>query len=146
MCLAATSKPNRRRVANVEKAKSLNLSLGLLRARFAKFVSARKNDVLVSRSRLSGHTSAGRPRYPIMHDNSKTQAPSMPLVPIDTIFSRRAANAVAFGATMCNYSFVWYKAILAETARARMEGAIRRLARWRAAGWKNLPLSGSPRS
>jgi hypothetical protein len=36
--------------------------------------------------------------------------------------------------------------ILAETARTRMEGAIRRLARWRAAGWKNLPLSGSPRS
>jgi hypothetical protein len=38
------------------------------------------------------------------------------------------------------------QAILAETARTRMEGAICRLARWRAAGWKNLPLSGSPRS
>ena len=36
--------------------------------------------------------------------------------------------------------------ILAETARTRVEGAIRRLARWRAAGWENLPLSGSPRS
>ncbi len=36
--------------------------------------------------------------------------------------------------------------ILAETARTRMEGAIRRLARWRAASWKNLPLSRSPRS
>lgn len=52
------------------------------------------------------------------------------------------ANAVAFGATMCNYSFVWF---LAETARTRMEGAICCLARWRAAGWKNLPLPGSPR-
>ncbi len=30
--------------------------------------------------------------------------------------------------------------ILAETARTRLEGAIRRLARWRAAGWENLPL------
>ena len=38
------------------------------------------------------------------------------------------------------------QAILAETARTRMEGAIRRLARWRAAGWKNLPLSGSLRN
>jgi hypothetical protein len=37
------------------------------------------------------------------------------------------------------------QAILAETARTHMEGAIRRLARWRAPGWKNLPLSGSPR-
>src|SRR5438045_8984661 len=36
------------------------------------------------------------------------------------------------------------QAILAETARTRVEGAIRRLTRWRAAGWKNLPLSGSP--
>ena len=38
------------------------------------------------------------------------------------------------------------QAILAETARTRVEGAIRCLARWRAARWKNLPLSGSPRS
>lgn len=36
--------------------------------------------------------------------------------------------------------------ILAESAQTRVEGAIRRLARWRAAGWENLPLSGSPRS
>ena len=51
---------------------------------------------------------AGRPRYPVMHDNSKSRAASMPLVPIDTIFPRRTVNAVAFDATMCNYSFVWY--------------------------------------
>jgi hypothetical protein len=38
------------------------------------------------------------------------------------------------------------EAILAETARTLMEGAIRHLARWPAAGWKDLPLSGSPRS
>jgi len=89
-------KPNRRRVANVEKAKSLNLSLGLLRARFAKFVSARKNDVLVPDLDYQGILPAGRPRYPIMHDNSKTQAPSMPLVPIDTIFltTRRKCSCV----------------------------------------------------
>jgi hypothetical protein len=31
------------------------------------------------------------------------------------------------------------QAILAETAQTRMEGAICCLARWRAAGWKNLP-------
>jgi hypothetical protein len=38
------------------------------------------------------------------------------------------------------------QAILAETARTRMEWAICCLARRRAAGWKNLPLSGSPQS
>ncbi len=43
--------------------------------------------------------------------------------------------------TMASYGT---QAILAETSRTRMEGAICYLARWRAAGWKNLPLSGSP--
>jgi hypothetical protein len=38
------------------------------------------------------------------------------------------------------------QAILAETARTLMEWAICCLARRRAAGWKNLPLSGSPQS
>ncbi len=35
-------------------------------------------------------------------------SPSVPLVPVDAIFSQGAANAPAFSATMCNYSFVWY--------------------------------------
>jgi hypothetical protein len=32
-----------------------------------------------------GLVPAGRARYPVMHDNSKSQAAAMSLVPIDTI-------------------------------------------------------------
>ncbi len=140
-------KPNRRRVANVEKAKSLNLSLGLLRARFAKFVSARKNDVLVSRSRLSGHTS-GRSTPLSDHarqfqDASTFDAASTYRYNLSHDALQMQLRLVLLCVTIVSYGT---QAILAETARARMEGAIRRLARWRAAGWKNLPLSGSPRS
>ena len=89
---------------------------------------------------------AGRVCYPVMHENSKSQAASIPFVPIDTI-SRDALQMqlrlVLLCVTIASYGT---QAILAETARTRMEGAICCLARWRAAGWKNLPLSGSLRS
>jgi hypothetical protein len=71
----------------------------------------------------------------------------MPLAPIDTIFLTTCCK-IQLRLVLPYVSIVSYgtQAILAETARTRVEGAIRRLARWRAAGWKNLPLSGSPRS
>ena len=77
----------------------------------------------------------------------KSQAASMPLVPIDTTVLTTHCK-MQFRLVLLYVSIVSYgtQAILAETARTHMEGAICRLARWRAAGWKNLPLSGSPRS
>ena len=52
---------------------------------------------------------AGRARYPVTHDNSKCQAASMPASTYRYNLSHDALeNAVAFGATICKYSFVWY--------------------------------------
>ena len=73
-----------------------------------------------------GFDAASNYRYNVSHDALQMQLRLVLL----------CVNIVSYGT----------QAILAETARTRMEGAIRRLARWRAAGWKNLPLSGSPRS
>src|SRR6266849_1315126 len=121
--------------------------------RFAPYYGSRnllargKNDVLVSRSRLSGHTS-GR-STPLSGHARQFQEPSA----FDAASTYRynlshdalqmQLRLVLLCVTIVSYGT---QAILAETARTRMEGAIRRLARWRAAGWKNLPLSGSPRS
>src|SRR5438309_1420168 len=56
-----------------------------------------RNDALVSLSRLSGHTSGWLSPFPVTHDNSKSQAASMPLTPIDRIFLK----------TRCKHSCVW---------------------------------------
>jgi len=101
-----------------------------------------KNDVLGSLFLPSGEHSSGR-SSPVISYNSKRQASSMPLGTYRYDPSRRAAirlRLVLLYATIASYGT---QAILAEPARTRMEGAICCLARWRAAGWKNLPLSGS---
>jgi len=68
-----------------------------------------KNDVLVSLFRPPGGNSSGRPS-PLSGQALQFQEPS-DLDAAGTYrsnLSRRVANVVAFSATMCNYSFVWY--------------------------------------
>ena len=107
-----------------------------------------RNDVLVSLFRPSGGQSSGRSSRFSGHAR-QFQEPSG----FDAASTYRCnpshgalqmqLRLVLLCVTIASYGT---QAILAETARTRMEGAICCLARRRAAGWKNLPLSGSPRS
>jgi hypothetical protein len=58
----------------------------------------------------AGILPASRARYPVIQDNSKSQAAPTPLLQYLSMqsCSQRPATPLSFSATMCKYSFVWY--------------------------------------